>query len=319
MNDTIRVAAVVVTYNRKELLVECLGAILKQSYPLYKIIIVDNASTDGTEDTLRDKGILDNESVIYHKMSTNTGGSGGFYAGMELARSLPVEWVWIMDDDTIPYYSSLEKLIDGAAKVSDASFFASCVQGMNGEPMNVPVLDKRKANNGYPFWYRHLEDGLIKIESATFVSLLIRKDAIVKCGLPCRDYFIWGDDTEYTRRLTRYFGDAYLVGESWVCHKRKNARNVHLKHEEDRNRIRNYYYQYRNRLINHCIYDGKAMFLFYILRFEGQAFSMLASGKDGGLKFITVQKAVFGSFSSIGKFRSYIESQLGKAVSFKNS
>lgn len=310
MDDNKRVAAVVVTYNRKQLLLECVTAILSQSEPLYRLIIVDNASTDGTEKLLTKQGIKDREDVVYHKMDKNTGGSGGFYAGMEIARTLNVDWVWIMDDDTIPYKDSLEKLVKQAIEFPAVSFFASCVRGMNNEPMNVPDLDRKKTKNGYPFWYKNLDKGLVNIESATFVSLLINGKALNECGLPCRDYFIWGDDTEYTRRLTRYFGEAYLVGDSWVCHKRKNAKNVHLKNEEDKQRIRNYFYQYRNRLINYYLYDGFMVFIFYFLRFEGQAFSMLFRGNNKGLKFITIQKAVFASIGSRNKFKKYIEGQL---------
>ncbi|MCD8177822.1 MAG: glycosyltransferase, partial [Tannerellaceae bacterium] len=262
------------------------------------------------EDILTQNGIKNRAEVIYHKMETNTGGSGGFYAGLELVRTLDVDYVWIMDDDTIPYKTSLEELVKKACKVTDASFFASCVEGPNHEPMNVPDLDRKKTENGYPFWYRNLRDGLVNIESATFVSLLINKKAITKCGLPCRDYFVWGDDTEYTRRLTRYYGAAYLVGDSWVCHKRKNAKNVDLKNENDKQRIKNYYYQYRNRLINYYLYDGFAVFMFYFLRFEGQAFSMFVKGHEKGLKFVTVQKAVFASVRKIKKFGRYIDNQL---------
>lgn len=305
-----QIVAVVVTYNRKQLLLECLTAILSQSVPVHKLIIIDNASTDGTEELLESEGIISRENVVYHKMEKNTGGSGGFYAGMEIARNLEAEWVWIMDDDTIPYNNSLEKLSGHIDELPESSFFASCVCGMNKEPMNVPDLDRAKTSNGYPYWYKHLDRGLVNVESATFVSLLINGEALKKCGLPCRDYFIWGDDTEYTRRLTRHFGDAYLVGDSWVCHKRKNAKNVHLKHEDDKQRIKNYFYQYRNRLINYYLYDGFAVFMFYLLRFEGQAFSMLFKGNDKLLKFFTVQKAVFASIVNRNKFKGYIESQL---------
>ena len=88
------------------------------------------------------------------------------------------------------------------------------------ESMNVPDIDMSSTENGYADWYRKLSNGLIKIEAATFVSLLINGEAIKKCGLPCKDFFIWGDDTEYTTRITRNFGPAYMVGKSVAIHKR---------------------------------------------------------------------------------------------------
>ena len=81
MNKSI--VAVVVTYNRKLLLMECLQAILEQTYPVSKILLIDNASTDGTEETLSENGYLVNPKINYIKMKVNTGGSGGFYEGMK--------------------------------------------------------------------------------------------------------------------------------------------------------------------------------------------------------------------------------------------
>ena len=312
MNAKENVLAVVVTYNRKKLLFECITSILAQSYPVYKLLIIDNASTDGTNLYLKSKGLLDKANVIYIRQESNTGGAGGFYFGLLKAREMrDIDCVWVMDDDTVPYSDSLMKLIEAKSKVEKPSFLASCVKGENGEPMNVPIVDKRGTENGYPYWYKKLDEGLVQVSSATFVSLLICEDAIKKCGLPCKDYFIWGDDSEYTRRLTTYYGKAYLVGESWVCHKRKNAKIVHIKYESDKIRIKNFYYHYRNRLINYYIYDGIIMYILNLLRFEGLAFRMLLQKKYGVTKFLTIQKAVFASTGSLKKFKRYIEEQLG--------
>lgn len=305
-----RIMAVVVTYNRKQMLLECIQAILEQSYPVEKLIVIDNASTDGTESYLAENGVLDNAVVDYHKLSFNSGGAGGFYSGLEIAKKQNANWIWIMDDDTIPNKDSLRHLIEGTIQIPNASFFASCVKGENNEPMNVPIINKSNEENGYPYWYKHLENGMVSIATATFVSILINADAVAKCGLPCKDYFIWGDDTEYTRRLIKNYGLAFLVGKSWVCHKRKNAKRVFIKTESDKARIKNYYYHYRNRLVNYYLYDGLSMYIFYIVRFECQAFATLFGGKHRLYKFYVIQKGIFASFFYRTKFRKYIENQL---------
>ena len=96
------VTAVVVTYNRKDLLIECLEAIQSQSYPVSSILLIDNASTDGTHDALNDKGFLKNNNFIYCLMETNLGGAGGFHEGFRRAAKLKNDFIWIMDDDTVP-------------------------------------------------------------------------------------------------------------------------------------------------------------------------------------------------------------------------
>lgn len=125
-----------------------------------------------------------------------------------------------MDDDTIPYTNTLESTLKYMqSDKENVSFYASCVFGPDHEPMNVPEIDDRPSKNGYANWYFNLNKSCVKIKSATFVSLFISKEGIDKVGYPNKEYFIWGDDTEYTLRLTSKYAPAYLLGESRVVHK----------------------------------------------------------------------------------------------------
>lgn len=305
-----QIAAVVVTYNRKELLLECIDALLAQTYSLWKIIVIDNASTDGTQQTLREKGYLDHPVFSYHLMEKNLGGAGGFYEGMKYAREYRADWVWIMDDDTIPGHDALRAMAEKTAKYPGASFFASCVEGPAHEPMNVPTIDSRPTANGYSDWYMAMNDRLLKIKTATFVSLLINGKAIEKCGLPCRDFFLWGDDSEYTTRLTRHFGPAYMAGDSWVCHKRANASSLNIHRENNPNRIKNYHYLSRNGLIFSAKYDAKAVFIRKFLSFQYNSVKALVSGRHGLMKFCQVQKGIFEFFFNYRRFSRIIDGEL---------
>lgn len=75
--------------------------------------------------------------------------------------------------------------------------------------------------------------------------------------MPLDWYFIWGDDTEYTLRLTKYYGPAYFTAQSSVLHKRFNVKNLSIRDEENKNRIKMYFYFYRNMLINKETYESK--------------------------------------------------------------
>lgn len=251
-----KIGAVIVTYNRKELLLECISALLKQTFTLSKIIVVDNNSTDGTYEMLKGQKFFD--ELSYFKLPKNIGGAGGFHEGIKASLKCDLDWVWIMDDDTIPHESALEELLNALknAQKERVSFFASSVFGEHGEFMNVPKIDLSLSENGYEHWYKNLEYGMVSIKNATFVSLLISMDAIKKCGLPVKDYFIWGDDLEYTMRLIKYYGPAYIVGKSRVIHKRKNARTLSIVDDESE-RLGFYYYMYRNGLLNEKEYFGR--------------------------------------------------------------
>lgn len=250
------VCAVVVTYNRKILLLECLEAILHQSVPVDRLVIVDNHSTDDTVETLRQRGYLSDPRVELVSLPDNQGGAGGFHEGMKQAHKSGAEWVWIMDDDTIPTETCLEELLNARSVIKGkVSFLASAVRGMNGEAMNVPKIT-RKQFNSYTDWYEYLGDGIAQIVKATFVSLLIHREAIDACGYPWKPFFLWGDDSEYTQRVIRDYGPAYMVGKSLAIHKRASSDELSLVKEENPNRIRMYFYYYRNNLIGFWEYEN---------------------------------------------------------------
>jgi rhamnopyranosyl-N-acetylglucosaminyl-diphospho-decaprenol beta-1,3/1,4-galactofuranosyltransferase len=103
----LNVQAVVVAYNRRDLLNEALAAISTQSRPLDAVHVVDNASTDSTSEMVEAQF----PDVRLHTLTTNTGGAGGFAAGLAYALSGGADLVWLMDDDTVPTATALEELL----------------------------------------------------------------------------------------------------------------------------------------------------------------------------------------------------------------
>jgi rhamnopyranosyl-N-acetylglucosaminyl-diphospho-decaprenol beta-1,3/1,4-galactofuranosyltransferase len=102
------VIAVVPTYNRKALLVECLKAIFSQTVPVAGVVVVDNASSDGTDELLRKRGLLADPRVDYLRCKANGGSSGGYHEGVKRAYLTKADWIWLMDDDAIPTPDALE-------------------------------------------------------------------------------------------------------------------------------------------------------------------------------------------------------------------
>lgn len=209
------VTAVVTAYNRRELLVEALQALERQSVPVDSIVVVDNASTDGSADAAA--SAAPRADVL--RLERNTGGAGGFAVGIERAITLhSADLVWIMDDDTIPAPTALEELL----RVREAHpgrpvVLASRVVWTDGtdHPMNTPRAKpfarraERRAAGSV---------GAVAVRSASFVSTLVDTGAIRRSGLPIAEYFIWNDDFEFTARLLRAGRGVYVPG-SVVTHK----------------------------------------------------------------------------------------------------
>ena len=211
-----KVAAIVVTYNRKELLRECLQALLAQTIPDLDILLIDNASTDGTKEYITDI-VEENPSISYMNTGSNLGGAGGIHYGLKKAYEMGYDYMWIMDDDTIPYPDALEQLFIADKKLKGRyGFLSSCVLWTDGSycNMNKPTLDQKCSVDEYEM----LGQGVIRACRATFVSLLFKRKTIERVGLPLKQYFIWGDDQEYTLRISRRI-PSYFVTDSRVVHK----------------------------------------------------------------------------------------------------
>ncbi len=187
-------------YNRRELLLEAVGALHAQTVPLDRIVVVDNASTDGTSEALAS----DARGVDVVTLDRNTGGAGGFAVGLAAVLEDPrIDWVWLMDDDTIPTPTALEELVRVARLAPlDTDVLGSRVVWTDGRehPMNTPRPN--------PFASRARRESAAKrdtmdIRSTSFVSMLVRADAARRTTLPVADYFIWNDDFEYSSRLIR--------------------------------------------------------------------------------------------------------------------
>ncbi|MCD8019194.1 MAG: glycosyltransferase family 2 protein [Clostridiales bacterium] len=293
------VVAIVVTYNRKELLQECLDALLLQTVPLSKVIVFNNCSTDGTEKLFAPGAKYYNTVCDLVNSDSNLGGAGGFSEGVRIASQYNFDWVWIMDDDTIPEPTALEELIKSAYFLKKNNetigFLASYVYGPAGEPMNVPKIDTTITDNGYSFWYEYLDHGIVRISEATFVSILVPMQAIKHVGYPIAEYFIWGDDCEYTRRLVKYYGKAFFCGNSKVLHKRFNAKKITVLNEESKNRINIYQFYYRNMLLNTRKYGSRIQVLVRWLYYFALSIYCLIypKGKYHVAKFCSIQKGIW--------------------------
>ena len=237
------VAVLVVTYNRKELLVQNIQAMLQQTYQNFDYYIVDNASTDGTEEFV--KTLIQSDSRVYYKkLDKNYGGAGGFYYGMKYILSREYPYSWIMDDDAIPEPDALKKIIDAADRLGadHFSYLASQVMWTDGTPclMNVCHEVKKKQKKGI------FESNLPQIDYSSFVGCLVNNEVAKEIGLPIPEFFIYMDDTEYTLRLsgTR---PAYLVKESQIIHKMpiNSTAGIETAPMEKLPRFR---YAYRNRI-----------------------------------------------------------------------
>lgn len=244
------VAAVVVTYNNRTMLRQCLTALASQTYSLVEIVVVDNGSSDGTAGMVKEEF----PEVTVRALSENRGAEGGFHEAIQIATRRTIDWIWMMDDDAEPQPQALERL------------FAA---GLHEEPDTVALTPLKLFPSGTPQydhsgWYNPVHAEITPVRSSTdtwteveyggFAGLLCRVSAIEEAGLPDPEFFFWYGDVEFCLRL-REIGRLYLVRSSTVIHHVSEERRS--TEGEVSKPWRHYslayywrfYYSYRNRLL----------------------------------------------------------------------
>lgn len=200
-----RVAAVIVTHKRVDLLRASLDVVANQTRPVEWVIVVDNGCEDAVRNLLND---VAGDRGVYLPSATNLGGAGGFAYGFLQALALGAEAVWCADDDGRPENTEvLATLMDCATR--------HCLDEVSPVVCNLAEPDKL----AFPLrrgieWRRYrseLFDPKHPVEEQDFLpniaslfnGALISADAMARIGVPDYRLFIRGDEVEYHRRLSR--------------------------------------------------------------------------------------------------------------------
>jgi rhamnopyranosyl-N-acetylglucosaminyl-diphospho-decaprenol beta-1,3/1,4-galactofuranosyltransferase len=195
-------AGVVVTCNRKELLLHNLSQLLSQSMELNKIYIIDNASTDGTYEYLREKDMLKHRIIEYVRLDENSGGAGGFYEGVKRSFEAGYDYVWLMDDDGAPYNKDTFQIIMEKAKefkqkgkeLFVLNSLVVCEEDALSFGLGEGIINTRKEA------IDKAKDGVIYSTLNPFNGTLITRELIAAAGYPNKEFFIKGDDADYMLR-----------------------------------------------------------------------------------------------------------------------
>lgn len=205
-----KVAAVVLTFNRRELLLETLRGLTEQTRPVDSIFLIDNASTDGTENLLASEGWLDNDKVIYQRTNTNLGGAGGFEKGMRAAYDTGYDWLWTMDDDVEPDANALEAALS-------YTHISECINA-------TKIFTENEEVQYWEQYYDFATGRLIDLKNVSFANgqdwcpvnvacfegMLVSRSLVDKVGFPDPAYFIYHDDTVFGIRCSFHTTVIYI-------------------------------------------------------------------------------------------------------------
>lgn len=205
------ITALIVTFNRKHLLKRCLSA-LSSCDTKVNILIIDNASSDGTHAQLEDDGWLANPNFEYICLPTNTGGAGGFSYGINHAIHQGAEWVWMMDDDAEPHPFALEKI--AAVAKDENNIYGSLATNKSDTSWLTTVIDPPLGTVGV---IETIPDRAV-VQSIPFLGFMIHRSLVARIGLPDSDFFIAADDIEYCLRAQRAGSKIIIIKNSRIEH-----------------------------------------------------------------------------------------------------
>ena len=210
------IVSIVVTHNRKKLLLNCLDLLINQTVGT-DILVIDNASTDGTENELKVSGKIDEKRIHYLWLDKNTGGAGGFYHGLQYAFEKGWKWFWLMDDDAEPMHNALEEIFRHA-KDRHQIYGSTAVSNTDGGcmlcfPTKIILPSKTKIVEKY--------EDLSTVDQVAwlpFLGLFVNRSIVEKIEFPDKTLFIRNDDIEYAEKAKRQRIKSYLVKSSVIQH-----------------------------------------------------------------------------------------------------
>jgi len=223
---TTSVASVTMAFNSADVLPRQMEALLRQTVPLREIVVVDNASTDGTPEMLAEKF----PQVTVLRMPENLGAGGALEAGVRYAAlAKRHDWVWTFDDDSVPNDDALERLLQGVTSLGSTAREVGIA---------AALAVHRETGTTYPplLW----RDGYVKpsaeqlrepvwLADLVIVSgSMVRRETVEKIGLPRADFFMDFIDFEYSLRARSHGYKIAIVSDSQFAHSIGNPRKVTL-------------------------------------------------------------------------------------------
>lgn len=222
------VAAVIVTYNRKKLLVENLKQIVNQTYKVDKIVIIDNHGSDNTYEYIKSNKDIDFNLIDYVYLENNIGGAGGFYTGVKRCFDQQYDWIILMDDDGKPYdkytFEKIFEYINNNNLNSDEPILLNSLVIVDLEKLSFGLC----GTNFISKVREQSQNGIIRNEVNTFNGSCLSRGLIKKIGYPNKEFFIKGDEVEYMNRANKSNAFVATVIDSLYYHPSVNS-NKFLK------------------------------------------------------------------------------------------
>ena len=254
-----RVAVVVVTHDRADLLRGLLDSLAAQTRPADAVYVVDNASSDHTDRVLHDELVAARPSLPLRvaRNEENLGGAGGFHLGMRLAYEAGFDRILLLDDDVAPAPDCLETMLaqphDCLMAVRQDSGGQLVERAATRFDLSNPLaIRPKRAMVQTTYRNRETMPPLVELENVAFEGFLVRRAVVDRIGLPDPSYFIFYDDVDYAVRARRAGFRIWAVRDAVV------VRRLDFDQQHDLDGWKGYF-MYRNLFAVHLRYGDNVL------------------------------------------------------------
>jgi len=229
------VSIIIVTYNNKDDIEECLDSILNQTYKNFEIIVVDNASKDGTPDIVQRKY----PTVRLIRSPKNLGYAGGNALGLKFARG---DYIVILNPDTVVDKNWLRELVSVANMDDKVGIVGACVL-LYDRPDRINALGNILHFTGLVFCNAFYEPYDKYKEKDHFLALpsgaafLVKRKVIEEVGFMDEPFFMEFSDTDFAVRAILKDWRCIVTRNSIVHHKWKPKMTPERLFVLERNRL----------------------------------------------------------------------------------
>lgn len=274
-----KVAIVIVNWNKKNDVLALLNSLRDLNYPDYEIIVVDNASTDGSVEAIR-------ERFPYVELIVNTenlGGTGGFNTGMRYAvKRGTYKYIWLLDNDAYVEQDALLELVTAMEENGDIGIAGSMILNpdIEGRIVELGGFVSWKTGTWIPYLRnKHIKDceniSMVEVDYVAACSALVRTEAILTAGLMDERFFLHWDDIDFSLRIKKAGYRVVAVSKSKIYHGVEKGFNPLLA-----------YYDIRNGLLMICKHNKGLTKFFYMLNMLRGSFKGAIFSYFGGMKLL---------------------------------
>ena len=249
-----RVAVVVVTYNRADLLARMLRGLDAMDRRPDGVIVVNNASDDHTRDVVER---ATNPGLLAIHATDNLGGAGGFHLGLKTAFDKGFDAFWLMDDDVVPAPDCLTRLLE-----IDNSCLTAVREDLTGSLVEKAAVEfdlrnplsirPKRASIDSAYADRASMPATVPVANVSFEGFLVRREVIDSIGLPDPSYFIFYDDVDFAIRARRAGHEILAVRDAVL------VRQLDFDQQHDLAGWKGYY-MYRNLFAVHFRYGENVL------------------------------------------------------------